>query len=133
MAESLMESSHWVRVFRPPTEDEKITRGIHYEPLDPQWRPKTIILNRKGSEPFVCVMHDCIGGTKSMPAETITVLMSGHTFLAEERECADLSHAEAPKTPPMGRENEKAAMNIASDLSLRASFIAIPAQTPPTD
>ena len=47
-------------------------------------------------------MDVSIGGTKSMPAETITVLMSGHTFLVEERECADLSHVEAPKTPPMG-------------------------------
>ena len=103
MAESLTESPNWIRVLRPPIEDEKITRGIHYEPLDPGWRPKTVILNRKGAgEPFVCVRMDSIGGTKSMPAETITVLMSGHTFLVEERECADLSHVEAPKTPPMG-------------------------------
>ena len=100
-AESLMNSPHWIRVRRPPTEDEKITRGIHYEPLGPEWRPKTIILNRKGSEPFVCVRMDSIGGPKSMPAETITVLMSGHTFLVEERECADLSHVRAPATPPM--------------------------------
>ena len=102
LAAELMNSPHWIRVLRPPTEDEKITRGIHYEPLDPGWRPKTIILNRKGSEHYVCVRMDSIGGPTSMPAETITVLMSGHTFLAEERECADLSHVEAPTTPPMG-------------------------------
>ena len=102
LAADLLNSPHWIRVLRPPTEDEKITRGIHYEPLDPGWRAKTIILNRKGAgEPFVCVRMDSIGGTKSMPAETITVLRSGHTFLVEERECADLSHVEAPKTTPM--------------------------------
>ena len=103
LAESLMDSPNWIRVLRPPTKDEKITRGIHYEPLDPGWRAKTIILNRKGAgEPFVCVRHDCIGGTASMPTESITVLLSKYTFQVEERECADLSNVEAPKTPPMG-------------------------------
>ena len=99
LAADLMNSPHWIRVLRPPTEDEKVTRGIHYEPLGPQWRPKTIILNRKGVEPFVCVGMDTIGGTASLPTESITVLLTEHTFQVEERECADLSKVRRPGTP----------------------------------
>ena len=101
-ADSLMNTPGWIRVLRTPTKGEKVTRGIHYEPLDPNWMPKTIILNRKGAGPFVCLKMDTIGGHWRMPAESITVLSTGYTFQVEDVECADLSNVEAPKTPPIG-------------------------------
>ena len=91
MASYLFDSPHWLRVLRPPTGDEYVTRGIHYEPLGPEWRPMTIMLNRRGVDPLVCMRQDSVGAPLSMPAESITIFLTPYTFeVGPEPECADM-------------------------------------------
>ena len=43
-AGDLMNGVHWIKVLKCPSENENVTRGVHYEPIEPPgWRPKTVI------------------------------------------------------------------------------------------
>ena len=103
-AGDLMNGVHWVNVLKCPSENEKVTRGVHYEPIEPPgWRPKTVILNRKGEDPLITVKGDRLGGRKDR-AEFITVLSSATTAIAvqgEPAECPSLEDVQTPASPPM--------------------------------
>ena len=78
-ADQLMESGPWLKVLKRPSEKEDVTRGVHYEPMEPpEWRPKTVILNRKGEDTLIAVRGDVIGG-RNDEVESITVLSSATT------------------------------------------------------
>ena len=102
--DSLLESAPWVKVLKCPSEKEDATPGVHYEQIEPLWwRPKTVILNRKGTDPLITVRGDSLGGRKNR-AEFITVLSSATTAIAvqgEPAECPSLEDVQTPASPPM--------------------------------
>ena len=102
--DQLMCSGPWIKVLKCPSKKENVTRGVHYEPIEPPgWRPKSVILNRKGEDTLIAVRGDVIGG-RNDEVESITVLSSATTafaVLGEPAKRPSWKNIKRPPSPPM--------------------------------